>query len=421
MLVGPSCRRPSPRSASTALARLAVDEDEAELVRRIFRLYLQGEDGSGPLGLKAICTRLNSEGMRLRGKPFLTSTVADILRRMTYVGDHIYNRRDSRAGTARPPEEWVHVPCPAIVDRATFDAVQRRLAENHPRVTPPRRANSPTLLARVGRCGEPGCGAGLLLMTGKGGRYRYLTRRTKRTRHAKACTLGNFPMERVDEAVLSALEQQILAPERLRKLLAGLLDRSDAARAERKARIGRLRARRTEVTAAVERLWESIEAGLAKPSDPDVRARLERRRLEMAAIEEELHTLEKAGTGKRGWEITPEVIERFSAMMRDALRGPDPHLRQGYLHMLVSEVRVSNQGLTIREAKPDLERAVARAAETPSAPVPTFARTWRARKKVTRSQNPTCERTAVLRYGTIIPRILPPGCGRSSAATTGAP
>ena len=359
--------------------RLAVDEAEAELVRRIFRLHLMGENGSGPLGLKAICTRLNGEGTTLRGKPFLTSTVADILRRTTYVGDHIYNQRDSRAGTARPPEEWVHVACPAIVDRATFDAVQRRLADHHPRITPPRRASSPTLLARVGRCGEPGCGASLLLVTGKGGRYRYLTCQTRRTRSRDACTLGNFPMDRVDDAVLCALKRQILAPERLRELLSGLLDRSDAAHAERRARTGRLRARRTEAEAAVASLWQAIEEGLARPSDPDVRSRLEQRRIEIAAIDEELRTLEAAGTAKRDRQITPEAIERFSAMMRDALRGPDPHLRQGYLHMLVSEVRLSNQGLIIRGAKPDLELAVARAAETPSAPVPTFARKWRAR------------------------------------------
>ncbi len=126
-------------------------------------------------------------------------------------------------------------------------------------------------------------------------------------------------------------------------------------------------------------MGESIEAGLAKPSDPDVRARLKRRRLEIAANDEELRAVEKAGTGKRDRELTPEVIERFSAMMRQALRGPDPHLRQGDLRMLVSEVRLSSQDLTIRGARPDLERAVARAADTPGAPVPASARTWRAR------------------------------------------
>ncbi|WP_448585460.1 hypothetical protein [Thermaurantiacus sp.] len=54
--------------------------------------------------------------------------------------------------------------------------------------------------------------------------------------------------------------------------------------------------------------------------------------------------------------------------------------RQGYRHMRVSEVRLSNQGLIILGAKPDLERAGARAAETPGAPVPTSARTWRTRE-----------------------------------------
>lgn len=369
--------------------RLSIDHNEAELVRRIFNLYLVGENGSGPLGLKAICTLLNTEGVRLRGKPFMTSTVSDILRRSTYVGDHIYNQRDSRAGTARPPEEWVHVPCPAIIEQSVFDSVQRRLQAHQPAVTPPRRANSPTLLAQVGRCGEPGCGSSLLLMTGKGGRYRYLTCQTKRTQSRGACSLGNFPTEQIDSAVITALEEQILVPDRLADLLAQLLDRTDAALAERRARIGRLRARRTEAMAATARIWDAIEGGLAKPTDPDVRSRLEQRRLEVAALDEEIRTLDAETPGKRTRQITHEVIERFADMMRKALRGPDPHLRRGYLHMLVSEVRLSNTGLIIRGTRPDLEMAVARCAQATAstAPdtnvpemVPTFARKWRTRE-----------------------------------------
>jgi DNA invertase Pin-like site-specific DNA recombinase len=41
---------------------LAINGTEAPVVEHIFRLYLQGENGGRPMGLKAICTHLNREG-----------------------------------------------------------------------------------------------------------------------------------------------------------------------------------------------------------------------------------------------------------------------------------------------------------------------------------------------------------------------
>ncbi len=360
--------------------RLVPDPDEAAVVVRIFRLYAHGEEGSGPQGLKAIASRLNGEGVRLRGKRFLTSTIADILQRTTYIGEHLYNVRDSRTGRIRPPEEWIRIPCPPIVERPLFEAVQARLAINRPKVTAPRRVNGPTLLGQIGRCGEPGCGAGLLLVTGKGGRYRYLTCQTKRTQAADACTLRNFRLADVDDAVIAAIEQRILGPERLRELLHHLLDRSDAARAERASRLSRLRARRTEAEATKARLWDAIEAGLADPRDPEVRQRLEARNLELSVLDEEIRALEAQDRDRPHRQITPDVLDRFARLMREALRGPDPHLRKSYLHMLVSEVRLSNEGLVIRGHTSDLEVMVARSAESDRRLVPTFAQRWRTRE-----------------------------------------
>lgn len=213
---------------------LAIKPDEAAIVERVFQLYLVGE-ASRPLGLKAICSKLNGEGVSLRGKPFLCSTLSDMLKRTTYKGEFYYNRKDSRTGEPRDESEWVKVAAPIIIQPDVFDAVAARLARNHPKVTAPRTVNSPTLLAGIGKCGHLGCGAGLLLMTGKGGQYRYYTCQRKRTESVTACGSKARPMAMVDDAVITAIERQVLAPDRLHVLLAGLLDRSDEAAARRRA------------------------------------------------------------------------------------------------------------------------------------------------------------------------------------------
>jgi site-specific DNA recombinase len=353
--------------------KLEIDENDSTIVKRIFSLYLRGENGSGPMGLKAISSKLNGEGYKIKGKRFITSTISDILKKEVYIGKYYYNVRDSRANKIRPREEWIETSVPPIIEIDAFNAVQARLVSNRPTVTPPRRVNSPTLLAKIGKCGEPGCSAGLILMTGKGGKYRYLTCQTRRTASIEACSLKNHPMTDVDDIVISAIEREVLHPPRLHKLLSGLLERSDEALLERKKRLARLRMRVTEARGARSRLWDAVEAGLSDPRDIEVRDRIEARTREINSLEDEVRMIEEQDRGS-------SALERFASMVKEALRSEDQHLRKEYLHLLVSEVRLSNSGLVIKGAKNQLETVVARASESNGSLVPTFASDWRTRQ-----------------------------------------
>ncbi|MGI4878215.1 MAG: recombinase family protein [Janthinobacterium lividum] len=356
---------------------LQVDPAEAHVVRRIFALYLSGESGSSPMGLKAICTTLNAEHVGLRNKPFLTSTISDILKRRTYVGTYFYNTKDSRTNLARDPSEWIAVPVPSLVSQADFDAVQARLATNHPRVTAPRTVNSPTLLAGLGTCGHEGCGSGLLLMTGKGGQHRYYTCQKKRTQSATACGSKARPMAEVDAAVIDAVERLILAPDRIELLLAGLLEESNEALARRRADLGRLRAEKTRADAALTAIWQVIEAGAASALDADVAERMVRARGNIKRLGDEIRLIEDQSS-MPSRRITPEIVARFADRVRSALRGSDPALRQGYVRLLISEVVLAGSELQIRGSKKALEAAVA-ARRNGDAEVLTFAQSWCAR------------------------------------------
>ncbi|MBU6164699.1 MAG: hypothetical protein KGQ52_01060, partial [Alphaproteobacteria bacterium] len=223
-------------------------------------------------------------------------------------------------------------------------------------------------------------GAALLLVTGKGGRYRYLTCSTKRTMSSTACVLRNFRLAEVDDAVVTALEQKILQPERLHLLLAGLLEKSDEAAAERRQRLSRLRSALTESKGALARIWDAIEAGAASPHDPDIRARLDARNREIRSVEEQIRTVQAHDEDAQKPVITEEVLGRFASLMREGLRSDNPTLRKGYLQMLASEVRLSNTDLIIRGAKGNLETVIAKTAGDRGQLVPTFAGNWRTRQ-----------------------------------------
>jgi DNA invertase Pin-like site-specific DNA recombinase len=87
---------------------LAIDEDTASIVRRIFDLYLGVEGPSH--GVKNIAARLNAEGITIQGKKFSTSNVHDILKRETYAGTYYFDQKDSRTDRAKDRSEWTAVP-----------------------------------------------------------------------------------------------------------------------------------------------------------------------------------------------------------------------------------------------------------------------------------------------------------------------
>jgi site-specific DNA recombinase len=214
-------------------------------------------------------------------------------------------------------------------------------------------------------------------MTAKGGRYRYYTCQRKRTMDVDACGSKAMPMPLIDDLVISALESHILAPDRLAALLSGLLDRSDDAMATRRGEIGRLKAEKTKAEAALRSTWDMIDVGAAAATDADVAERMVKHRTRVKELGDEIRLIEnQTAAPKRG--VTPEAIERFAAMVREGLRGPDISLRKDYLHMLVETVEMRSDGLVIRGSKRTLEFAATTQKQSGEG-VLTFARKWCAR------------------------------------------
>jgi site-specific DNA recombinase len=120
---------------------IEIVPEEAAIVRRIYRLYLQG------VSLRAIAEQFTAEqvptphdsgryasnGKRMRGRCVWHQMIIwRVLRRDIYSGI-LYHYRATRSGKhgkllQRDRSEWVGVPVPPIIDQATFQAVQQRLS-----------------------------------------------------------------------------------------------------------------------------------------------------------------------------------------------------------------------------------------------------------------------------------------------------
>lgn len=81
--------------------RLAVDADEAAIVRRIFDMYVRGNQGSA-MGRKSIAYFLNERGITRRGQRWTRARIHEVLANQAYVRQYYFNRIDGKTQKAKP-------------------------------------------------------------------------------------------------------------------------------------------------------------------------------------------------------------------------------------------------------------------------------------------------------------------------------
>ena len=136
-----------------------VVPEEAEVVRRIYREYLEG------LGATAIMKGLNDDGIRTRtGKPWRIGGVLKVLKNYNYTGNlllqktysenHLTKRKMINCG--EQPQYHAEGAHEAIIDLETWEAVQDEIARRAEQYAPTKKASSYpfTGLIVCGTCGK---------------------------------------------------------------------------------------------------------------------------------------------------------------------------------------------------------------------------------------------------------------------------
>ena len=163
-----------------------IDPEKAALVREIFQMYKTGSR------MKDIVDEMNSRGIKsVTGGPFNECAVSKILRNEKYIGTYIWG--DIRDEDAIPP----------IVDRETFQAVQKRLAGSKKRRREVDLDRPTFLLTGKVFCGH--CGAAMVGDSAKGKtgiQYWYYTCQNKKRR---ACDKRREPKQELEDFVVHQL------------------------------------------------------------------------------------------------------------------------------------------------------------------------------------------------------------------------
>lgn len=315
--------------------KLAINEDEAELVRRIYHLYLH--EGHH---LDSLASLLNAEGVKTKraklnelGKNnyrgadrWQRSTIQCVLKNSVYKGEYVYGKtqgrvpagKDYNGNEKRPmlnpklqtsvknrsflPHEVVSVPVPAIVPPETWEQVQAKLLAGANKANIRKGATKYTYrFSGIVRCHH--CGRVMTRMTmstpRKDGTERKTAYYTCRNQE-KACPNAHkhHPMKAIDHEIVHRLLPYLKDPELVREGLGAELARKERAHADLMARLKHVETQVIKTKSRKQRLLELYldeEGRMAlaefKAHDANFDADLDRLNVEMSALQSELAAL----------------------------------------------------------------------------------------------------------------------------------
>ncbi|WP_373278358.1 recombinase family protein [Andreprevotia chitinilytica] len=318
--------------------RLAIKEPEAQTIRDMFALCLQG------LGSKAISMALNEDGQRKNGKAWEKNTVSLALKNPVYAGLIVFNR--TRAdGSARPEADWIVTEShPAIVTRDVYDRVQQLMLSRSPRVA----SGSPHsnfVFTGILRCGECGAAMQIESATGRNNVYHYYNCRS--SLKGAGCSSRRLPAKELDLYLTDVVLNRVLTPERVREaihevhqLTSEWNDTIEKQRAAVKAELKKLQQRRNN-------LFELLELhGKDTPNLGDLTTRL--RELGKQIAETEKAYLDIEDYAGDAWSLDETDVIEATQLFRGILAdSTDNKKKREFFSSILEQVSVIGNHLQI--------------------------------------------------------------------------
>jgi site-specific DNA recombinase len=355
------------RKSDAGPARYEVIEAEAAVVREVYAWYtVEG------LSIGAIARRLNERGVptRRQAARWERSTVWAMLRNPAYTGRACFGKTQAaprqrvtrplrlRGGFAsrnsasheQPREHWIAIPVPAIVSEETFAQAEELLERN--KRTPPRRTVEPSLLQGMVWCRR--CGYAL---------YRTSTRSTARKityyrclgsdryRHLPGppCDTPPIRQDLLDGLVWAEVLRLLEEPALIRREIDRRLDAARASSPTRR-REAELERDLAHVRKGMERLLTAYQEDLLALDE--LRRRMPGLRQREQGLRDELQSLRDRAADEAAMLRLTETLTSFLQRLRETAETLDVVERRKILRLVVKEVLVGEDSITIRHSIP---------------------------------------------------------------------
>ena len=300
----------------------AVNPDTAPLVRRIYKMYAEGQT------ITEIITALNADGLHTsEGKPFTKNSLRTILSNEKYIG--IYDFKDG--------EIRIENGVPAIVDKDTFYRVQELLKINH-RAPAAKWTRTTYLLTNKLFCGS--CGG---MMVGESGINRfhqkynyYICANHKKN---KSCSRKAIRQDWIEPYILEEITKLLMNDELIEYITENVWQYY-LAQDKRIERLKGLQAQLAEVEKALGNLVKAIEAGL--PITDITKNRISELDDQRSALNASITAIEL----NDGFHLTKEHIQYFLEQFRN-LDYKDRKVQQRLIDVFVNSIYITDDELTL--------------------------------------------------------------------------
>lgn len=313
--------------------RLEICEEEAVIVRRIFKEYAGGKS------YREIIDGLNRDGLKTkRGNSFGTNSLHDLLHNEKYIGVLIYGQSPYREDGTRNTHSKdltnairVEDAIPPIVDREMFEAVQKRMAQNKRQQggRPSKNRDYP-LRGRV-FCAD--CKSAMTISTSRKEYYYYRCTAKKRLHNCDAKPINADYLEhRVAETVRAVLG----SPAEANGLIRILRDQAEKLQDGSVVRLHNLLQKEREINRKLDNAVEAVLNGLASPA---VQSRIRELEAEKTTLQRDLKLL------KRAVDASAIPEQRLREILATIVSSADDDA--ALLESLVYRVEVGPEDITI--------------------------------------------------------------------------
>ena len=318
---------------------LEPDPATAPVVQRIFAMAEAGR------GILNITRTLNDEGIaNPTGRLWSKNGVHIILRNETYTGALVWGV--SAKDNADPVR--VEKAFPAIISKAQFRRVNRKLRSRAPRRAHPRRVGSSYLLSGLVRC--KACNRALSGQDAKSGKFAYYVCQSVMKRGSGACDAPRLNARRFEEKVVGKIRENVLTESNIRALVKLVDEEMDGIAKEQRQKLETVETELEDVKRRLGRLYDLAETTDLDIDDfkPRIREHRERQeRLETTAAEARALLSQR-----RDVLDDVETITAYARDMSDFLNESELTERRAFIESFVKEIVVMPDNAVVRYTIP---------------------------------------------------------------------
>lgn len=320
-----------------------IDEREAEGVRMIFRMYLDGK------GYTEIARALAEKGYRTKsGKNFSKVSLHDILRNEKYIGIYTFNKVTKKSDGTRnshgkPSEELIRVEnaVPAIISKDDFIMVQKIKADNQKHAAR-FRASVPYLLTGKIFCEHCGSAMNGHRMRRNEKEYSYYACNRKERVAGETCPNKYINSEALERWVIDSIKQCVFTPQNMANIAKEMANQYADHTKNSKNRLIQLKRQKAALEKRMGGLYDIMELNGVDDYNLDrlkaVKAQIDDIENEMASCRADEH----APT------LTAEQIEATLKALHEKLGTGDEIARRFLINTFVDKIVVGEKNISMR-------------------------------------------------------------------------